>query len=83
MGFFSLSAGRQFNETGVQPLTFAEITSFLNERRIFDLDERRECERYLRALDSKFMVLSHEKMARERERLMSKNSSGKVGSKGR
>lgn len=80
--FFELSAGRQFNETGVQPLPLSEILAYMNDRRILDLDDRVEFQRLIRAMDGKYLTLAHDKMGRERERLMAKSSSSKVRTRG-
>lgn len=81
--FFLLSAGRQFNETGVQPITFSDIVAFLNDRRIEDLEERAEFQHLLRVMDGRYLELTQAKIQRERDRLKNKSSQGKVPKKGR
>lgn len=76
--FFWIGASRQFNDTGPQPITLTDIVTYLNDQGIQDRDERREFQRLIRALDVRFIKLSHEKMAKERERLSHKASSRKA-----
>lgn len=79
--FFTLSLGRQYNEAGPQPLTYADMVLYLNDKNVPHGDDREEYMMYIRALDSKYIELSHEKMRKSRERLNKQSSSGNKGSR--
>lgn len=79
--FIWLSASRQFNETGPQPISYADVATLLDERHVYSGDERYEWRRYIRVLDTKFIELIRQKMERDREKLMNKSKSGKGRSK--
>lgn len=81
--FFTLSLGRLYNEAGPQPLSHLEIQLYLSSKGIVEPDEREEQFSYIRALDSKYLELSHEKMKKTRERLNKQSSPSKKGSRGR
>lgn len=68
-GFYHLSAGRGYNEVGPQPILISEVRGYMDELHLVNPDERVEFLRLLRALDSTYLRLAHERIARERERL--------------
>lgn len=82
-GFFTLSLGRMYNEAGPQPISYSDINSYLDNKRIFESDERDEQFSYIRSLDAKYLELSHEKMKKTRERLNKKDASGNKGKRTR
>lgn len=65
-----MGAGRQYNETGPQPIPHSEIIVYMNDVGIFGVDDRWEFIRYIRTLDGLYLKLSSERMQRERDRLM-------------
>lgn len=81
--FFTLSLGRAYNEAGPQPLPYSEILAYLDDKRIFDYDDRDEALNYIRSLDARYVELSHEKMKKTRERLNKQNASSNKGNRKR
>ena len=73
--FFIVSAGRQYNESGPQPLLLTEILAYLNDRGIVEREERDEVLHYFRVLDAKYLDLSHQKIKKNRDRAMKKAES--------
>jgi uncharacterized protein YutE (UPF0331/DUF86 family) len=68
-----------YNEAGPQPLSYADVILYMNEHRILSPEEREEFSVYLRALDSRYIELSHEKIRKTREQLNRQASSGNKG----
>lgn len=59
--FMELSSSRQMGFGSVGSIIYSEISAYLDENRLFDLDDRKQYRKYINILDSEFLKHSNNK----------------------